>query len=338
MSNLSNAAAVLVLGLAACGAPDRPATASSTSAARIDNDACLEAAWQLVDGDHLREAAEAAGACVARAPADPNAHDTEGELWLLAGDLDRAERSFRAALAHDPRFATAHHGLAMIRFDRGDDDGGLAALRDGVAISSSPDPTYALTRLLESVAWAHLLAGRLDDALEAIAASVDAQGLDDAEATAVTHVGRARLFLYTGATDRALTETAAARVAAPQSFAANAARAVEISTLARAGKIDAATTALAVFAAEFGADHPLATTPAFELAIARADLDAAATALAVIATGDPYAAEQAAFVLARALRAAGRDADARPLLDRLTARHLRSVLSAHTRRAALALR
>lgn len=280
-------------------------------------------------------AVEEAAAAVAAAPKEPAPRDALGEALLLIGALDRAERAFGAALALAADFATAHHGVAMVRFHRGEAAGGLAALDAGLAITPAIDPTYTRTRLLEGIAWAHALAGREREAMEAIEASVAAQGLDGAIAPRVAHVGRARLLLHAGRWSDALAEVAAARAPGAPPFVARAAGVVEVLALAGAGDAAAAEPALAALAAEpAAAGHPGVVEARLALALAKGELDAAAALVPALEPLDPYAAEQAGLALARALRLAGRHADARARLTGLASRYLRSVPSAYARRAA----
>ena len=270
--------------------------------------------------------------------AAPAALDACGERHLAAGRLDQAERAWREALRRRADFAPAHDGLAMIRFHRGDATGGLAELEAGLAVAAGADPAPRI-RLLENLAWAHMLAGREEEAFRAVAASVDAQALETPAATAgVTRIGRARLLLLAGAWDRALVDARAARTGEVPGYVGWVSRALEARALAGAGAIAAADDALAALVAEVGAAHPLTLDPRLDIALARGDLDAAATVAASIGAQDPYAGERAQLALATALTRAGRAAEAAPLLDQVAARHLRSVGSAHIRRAAAAMR
>src|SRR5688572_14008607 len=126
-------AAVLALGCRGGGTPASPAAPTATSAA---------------------------GAACAGEPA---ALDACAERHMEAGRLDQAERAWRDALARRGDFAPAHDGLAMIRFHRGDEAGGLAELDAGLAVARAGDPGPRI-RLLENLAWAHMLAGREDEA------------------------------------------------------------------------------------------------------------------------------------------------------------------------------
>jgi tetratricopeptide (TPR) repeat protein len=312
MSPLLSAAALLCL--ASCARAPAPAAPSAEQAA-------IEEAERVV----------------ARSPADPAARDALGEALLLNGALDRAERVFGEALELAPSFATAHHGVAMVRYHRGDAEGGAAALRAGLALTPEIDPTYTRTRLLEGLAWAHALAGREREAIEAIEASVAAQGLDAEIAPRVAHVGRARLLLHAGRWPEALAEAGAARAPGAPPFVIRAAGVVAVLAHAGAGDTAAAEPVLAALVADpAAAEHPGVVEARLALALAKGQLDAAAALVPALEQLDPYAAEQASLSLARALHRAGKGADARARLAGLAARHLRSVPSAYARRAAAA--
>jgi tetratricopeptide (TPR) repeat protein len=269
---------------------------------------------------------------VARTPTDAAAHDALGEALLATGELDRAERAFEKALALDAKLAVAYHGIAMVRFHRGDPAGGLEQLTTGLALTPEIDETYTRTRLLESIAWAHALAGDQSAAGAAIDASVAAQGLDAAIATRVAHVGRAKLLLHASKWSDALAEAAAARAGdGVPPYVMRAAATVAVLAHAGAGDPAAAATALAPIARD---EHPGVVEARVALAIASGELDAAAALLPALEPLDPYAAEQATLAVARALRKAGRVSDARPRFAAIAARYLRSVPSAHARRAA----
>ena len=278
------------------------------------------------------------GAPAPSTPADPVALDQQGEAQLAEGRLDDAEASFRAALAAAPDFAPAHDGLAMIRFHRGDWSAGIAELEAGIALAegaADPGPTI---RLLENLAWAHMVEGREDAAFDAVARSVVAQGLESAEATrGVTHLGRARLRVLAAQWELALEEAAAARAGEVPDYVRWVSRAIEASAHAGAGALEPAEQALAALIAEVGAEHPLVGDPRLDLALARGAIDEAAALLPGFDAGDPYAAERARFAVARALLDAGREAEAAPLFEALASRHLRSVGSARIRRMAAEL-
>jgi hypothetical protein len=272
---------------------------------------------------------------VERSPSDPALRDTLGEALLLAGALDRAERVFGDALAIAPGFATAHHGVAMVRFHRADAAGGMAALNAGIALTPAVDPTYTRTRLLEAVASAHLLAGRDREAQDALDASIAAQGLDGAIAKQVTGIGRARQLLELGRWPDARAEAATAALApgAPD-YVKRAAAVIDVVALARAGDVAAAQAALAALP-EFPPGGQAGMLEArFAVALATMQLDPASALVAALEPLDPYAAEQASLALARALRQSGRASEAKQRFAALAGRYLRSVPSAHARRAA----
>lgn len=283
---------------------------------------------------HSTEAVAAARRCTELEPHQVEAHDTLGEMLMLAGDLDAAERAFQRALALRKEFAPAYQGLASVRFHHGDAAGGEAALRAGIAVTPEIDPSYARTRLTEDLAMARFLANREAEAFAAMADSVRAQNLDAPTTEAVTRVGRARLFLRARRWAQSLEELEAARVPGAQSYVDPAIRAVEIRAWAGSGDPARAASALSALTQDLGATHPRVLEPAFAVALAQGDLTLAASLLDRIAEADPYAGEAAELELARALRDAGQEHEARRRFTKLARRYLRSVASAHARRMA----
>lgn len=295
---------------------------------------CEDAARAHAAQEHHAEAVAAARRCTELEPRQAEARDTLGEMLLLAGDLDAAERAFQSALALRKEFAPSYQGLACVRFHHGDVAGGEAALRAGIAVTPEIDPSYARTRLTEDLAMALFLAHREAEALASVADSVRAQNLDAPTTEAVTRVGRARLFLQAGRWGQVLEELRAARVPGAQSYVDSAIRAVEIRAWAGAGDRARAASALSNLARELGATHPRVLEPAFAVALAQGDLNLAVSLLGRIAEADPYAGEAAELDLARALRDAGKEREARRHFAKLARRFLRSAASAHVRRTA----
>jgi len=327
MSSIASAITFAALGcIVSCASAPAPVSAPAPAPASARAPSPAEAA-----------AIEEAERAVARAPKDPAAHDALGEALLVIGALDRAERAFGEALEIAADFASAHHGIAVVRAHRGDAAGGIAALRAGISLTPAVDPTYTRTRLLEGLAWAYALAGREREAFETSEASVVAQGLDGETARRVAQIGRARLLLHAARWPDALAAAAAARAPGAPPFVVRAAGSVEILARAGAGDVIAAETALAALAADpAAAEHPGLVEGKLAVALAKAELAEAAALVLELERLDPYAAEQASLALARALRRAGRDTDARPRLAGLAARYLRSIPSAYARRAAAA--
>jgi Flp pilus assembly protein TadD len=304
----------------------RPAAAPAAS--------CEDAAHAHAAQERHAEAVAAATRCTELDPNDAQARDTLGEMLMLAGDLAAAERAFHSALALREQFALSYQGLASVRFHRGDAPGGEAALRAGIAVTPQIDPSYARTRLTEDLAMALFLADREAEAFAAMRDSVHAQNLDAPTTEAVTRVGRARLFLLAGRWGQTLDELRAARVPGAQSYVDAAIRALEIRAWAGAGDTARAASALSTLTRELGTTHPRVLEPAFAVALAQGDLNLAGSMLPRIAETDPYASEAAELDLARALRKAGRERDARAHFAKLARRYLRSVASAHVRRTA----
>lgn len=261
--------------------------------------------------------------------------DERGELELAQGRLDDAEATFRRALDLDPGFVSAHDGIAMVRFHRGDDAGGVAALQAGLRVADTGERhRFARVRLLENLAWAQLLRGDEAAALATIGASVEAQGLADHAATAaVEHLGRARLFVHLARWRDALAETEAAHCAGAPDYAAAVAFAIEASVFAASDDPRRAESALAEARARMP-DHPAITIASLDIALARNDWLAVTTLLPTIDEADPYAGEAARDRIARRLLTTGRAAEAQPWLEQLQHCWLRSVGSAHLRREA----
>lgn len=319
---------LLVIGEWGCGGAKPEVVAAEET--------CVDVVHTQQAENRLDEAIATAARCVAETPADPQAYDAQGEVLLAAGRFDEAEQAFQGALQQQAEFARAWGGLACVRFHRGDDAGGLEALRAGLALTPDQDPTYVRTRLFEDLASAELMAGRQAEAFEAIVASVAAQGLSPATAEAVTHVGKARLLLLIGKVAEAKVELRAARVEGAEDFAGTAARALEITARAAGGDGEGAAVDSVALTKELGADHPRAYEPALAAALALGDFETAREVLAKIAQVDPYAEEVGELALARALEKAGQAAEASQVYARISGRTLRSVQSVLVRRAAIA--
>jgi tetratricopeptide (TPR) repeat protein len=331
----SAVAITLAALLAGCGGKP-PAVAPAGPTAATAPAGCTEAALEHAAQQRLAEAVAEATRCTDLAPGDAAARDTLGELLLRARDLTAAERAFEAALGLRKDLALAYQGLAVVRFHRGDSTGGEAALRAGIAVTPAIDPTYARTRLTEDLATAHFMAGREREAVDALRASAEAQALDAPTREAVTRVGHARLLLQARRWSDVLAELRAARVPGAKPYVDSAVRSIEIRAWVGAGDLPRAAQALDVLGRELGAGHPRVLEPAFAVALAQGDLSLAASIVVRIAEGDPYAAEAAELELARALRKAGREREARERFDSVAQRYLRSVQSAYVRRAAAA--
>jgi tetratricopeptide (TPR) repeat protein len=292
-----------------------------------------EDASRATQGRH-DDAVAAATKNVELAPKDPNAYDTLGEILLGAGKLDQAEQAFRDALKVSREFFVAHDGLAVIQFHRGDEAAGLAELKAGIEASATIQDPGGRTRLLEDLAWAHIMAGREAEALAALEESVKAQQLGEpGTVKAVTHVGRARLLSYSGKWDRAIAEARAAREPTAPRYVGLAALAVETMARAGAGDVASAKILLAELESQVGTDHPLALEAAFHVALAGRDLKKATSVLARIQ--DPYVGDDARLALALALEGTpGQEPTAFSMLEQLSKSYRRSARSAHMRRTA----
>jgi len=66
-----------------------------------------------------------------------------GNLWMIDGDLDHAEASYDASLAHAPGFVHALAGLGRVRAARGDLAGAIELL--GTATDAVPAPELLIT-------------------------------------------------------------------------------------------------------------------------------------------------------------------------------------------------
>ena len=121
--------------------------------------------------------------------ARPEAHYTLGVIHWQQGELEKAERALRAALAVQPGYADAHYTLGAVLGARGVVKGAIASLRR--AIELRPDlwsARYTLARILresgdEPAARAHL----------AEAERLRRRAQLEHEASVATSVGTARL-------------------------------------------------------------------------------------------------------------------------------------------------
>ncbi len=112
-------------------------------------------------------------------PNEPNPHDSLGEILMMAGELEDAEKAFLKAVEVEPSFRIAWEGVAYTRMYREDWAGGIEALEK--AAEGLPDEKARL-KSRQNVAWAQLASG---DSKAAFATLDDVEkraakaGLDD---------------------------------------------------------------------------------------------------------------------------------------------------------------
>jgi len=108
-------------------------------------------------------------------PKEPNPQDTLGEILLMAGKFDDAEKAFNAALELEPKYTTAWQGVALARAYRGDWKGAFEAndKQNEAALDA-----YESVNVITDSAWLALAANHLPDALarmDAIEKDAEAQ-------------------------------------------------------------------------------------------------------------------------------------------------------------------
>ena len=129
----------------------------------------------------------------ARAPLHPWVNNNLGIVYLRAGELERAEERFRAALARRPELATAWVNLGNVRMARGDVAGAVEAYRRG--LEERPDAYEVHYNLGLGLA-------RLGEVEAAVAHWEEAVRLYPGHRSA--HVGLARAYARRGELARAL--------------------------------------------------------------------------------------------------------------------------------------
>jgi tetratricopeptide (TPR) repeat protein len=93
-----------------------------------------------------------------------------GNLWFLAGDLDKAEASYQSSLQRSPGFVHALAGQARVEAARGNLEQSIELLRQATAAVPFPELLIALGETQEA-------AGRIDDAQATYRLVRDIQGL-----------------------------------------------------------------------------------------------------------------------------------------------------------------
>jgi tetratricopeptide (TPR) repeat protein len=101
----------------------------------------LRQAEQLYNQSRFPEAAEEYDRALALQGEDKTIHTALVATYLRMKAWDKAEAHYRAAVAIDPAFSKAHFNIALVRTQRGDYPGALAALQKALAA----DPTDAAT-------------------------------------------------------------------------------------------------------------------------------------------------------------------------------------------------
>lgn len=153
--------------------------------------------------DRLPEAIDELARALAIEPR-PEVHYTLGVIHWHQGDLDRATRALRAAVAARPDYADAHYTLGAVLKSARDWKGATAALRRAIALRpSEPAAHYTLGQVLQSsgdpagarqhLAEAERLRVRVQAEQEArVWTSVGARQLDEGDPdAAVASFGRA---------------------------------------------------------------------------------------------------------------------------------------------------
>ncbi len=96
-------------------------------------------------------------------PKQPSPQDTLGEMLLLAGKYEDAEKAFKAALEVEPKYIIAWQGIALSRGYRGDWKGAFEANESHN--TNAPD-TEGSVNIIRDGAWLAFAAGDLDDAIK----------------------------------------------------------------------------------------------------------------------------------------------------------------------------
>ena len=95
-------------------------------------------------------------------PKQPSPEDTLGEMLLLAGKFDDAEKAFQAAIDLEPKYNIAWQGIELARAYRGDWKGAFTA---NDSQNAGAVDTYDSVNVITDGAWLALAAGNLPDAI-----------------------------------------------------------------------------------------------------------------------------------------------------------------------------
>jgi tetratricopeptide (TPR) repeat protein len=95
-------------------------------------------------------------------PKQPNPQDTLGEIYLMAGKYDDAEKAFQAAVAIEPKYNIAWQGVALSRAYKGDWKGAFEA---NDSQNTGAVDVYDSVEVIIDSAWLSLASDDLDDAM-----------------------------------------------------------------------------------------------------------------------------------------------------------------------------
>lgn len=143
-------------------------------------------AWR--SGDRVG-AFEMAQMYLAKAPSDPNPHDTNGELLQWSGRYDESIASYRRALSIDPTFTVAALGIAEVQVLQGRSDLARTTITEVIPrlATSAERVTY-----LRQVAGTHFLDGNAKLAMTAYGdVATEAKAGGDAAAVSNAHLSMA---------------------------------------------------------------------------------------------------------------------------------------------------
>ena len=95
-------------------------------------------------------------------PKQPSPQDSLGEMLLLAGKFDDAEKAFQAAVELEPKYNIAWQGVELARAYRGDWKGAFTA---NDSQNAGAVDTYDSVNVITDGAWLALAAGNFPDAI-----------------------------------------------------------------------------------------------------------------------------------------------------------------------------